>query len=93
MSVIVFGASQSTDSNGQGSVMWARVKGATENAVRAMPFKATYMFRPGYIQPMRGIKSSTSWYRVIYSIVGPLIRSFAPCSRATSPTPIPLATR
>jgi len=90
---VIYVSGQSTDSTGQGSVMWARVKGATENAVRAMPFKATYMFRPGYIQPMRGIKSSTSWYRVIYSIVGPLIRSFAPCSRATSPTPVPSATR
>jgi len=89
----IYVSGQSTDGTGQGSVMWARVKGATENAVRAMPFKATYMFRPGYIQPMRGIKSSTSWYRVIYSIVGPLIRSFAPCSRATSPTPVPSATR
>ena len=68
----IYVSGQSTDSTAQGSVMWARVKGATENAVSALPFKATFMFRPGYIQPMHGIKSSTSWYRLIYSAVGPL---------------------
>jgi len=68
----IYVSGQSTDSTAQGSVMWARVKGATENAVSALPFKATFMFRPGYIQPMHGIKSSTSWYRLLYSAVGPL---------------------
>jgi hypothetical protein len=63
---------QNTDSSEKGRAMWARVKGATENAVSALPFKATYMFRPGYIQPMHGIKSSTTWYRVLYAIVAPL---------------------
>lgn len=68
----VYVSGQSTDGTAQGSVMWARVKGATENAVSALPFRASYMFRPGYIQPMHGIKSSTSWYRAIYSVAGPL---------------------
>jgi uncharacterized protein YbjT (DUF2867 family) len=68
----IYISGQSTDSTAGGSVMWARVKGATENAVRALPFKATYMFRPGYIQPMHGIKSSTSWYRLMYNVLGPL---------------------
>jgi uncharacterized protein YbjT (DUF2867 family) len=68
----IYVSGQSTDGTARGSLMWARVKGATENAVRALPFKATYMFRPGYIQPMHGIKSSTSWYRLIYSVLGPL---------------------
>jgi hypothetical protein len=51
--------------------MWARVKGATENALLALPFKA-YMFRPGYIQPLHGIRSRTTWYRVAYVVVAPL---------------------
>lgn len=68
----IYVSGQSTDSSEQGRVMWARVKGAAENGVSALPFGASYMFRPGYIQPMHGITSSTSWYRVIYAIVGPL---------------------
>jgi hypothetical protein len=51
--------------------MWARVKGKTENALLRLPFKA-YMFRPGFIQPMHGIKSKTRLYRTIYGVLGPL---------------------
>jgi uncharacterized protein YbjT (DUF2867 family) len=61
-----------TDSTEQGRSMWARVKGRTENALLRSGFKAAYMFRPGYIQPMKGIKSRTPAYRVIYAILGPL---------------------
>ena len=62
-----------TDSSGKGRTMWARVKGQTENAIMKLPFKASYMFRPGVIQPMHGIKSKTKLYRVLYSVTGPLI--------------------
>ena len=61
-----------TDSSEKGRVMWARVKGATENALVAMPFKAAYMFRPGYIQPLYGVKSKTRLYALIYAFVAPL---------------------
>ncbi|SMB99040.1 conserved hypothetical protein, partial [Hymenobacter roseosalivarius DSM 11622] len=37
-----------TDGTGQGKVMWARVKGQTENALLQLPFKQAYMFRPGF---------------------------------------------
>ena len=36
--------------------MWARVKGETENALLALPFKRAYMYRPGFIQPMHGVE-------------------------------------
>jgi hypothetical protein len=62
----------STDSSEHGRAMWARVKGKTENALLKMGFKAAYMFRPGYIQPMGGIKSRTAAYRAIYAVVSPL---------------------
>jgi uncharacterized protein YbjT (DUF2867 family) len=62
-----------TDSTEKGRSMWARVKGKTENALLRLPFKAAYMFRPGLIQPMHGIKSKTKLYRILYSITGPLI--------------------
>ena len=50
--------------------MWARVKGKTENAIARLPFKATYMFRPGYIQPVHGEKSRTAWTRNTYLLAG-----------------------
>src|SRR5258707_3571613 len=61
-----------TDSTERGRVMWARVKGKTENALLRMPFQAAYMFRPGYIQPLHGIVSRTKLLRVLYAVVGPL---------------------
>jgi uncharacterized protein YbjT (DUF2867 family) len=61
-----------TDSSERGRVMWARVKGATENALLRLPFRATYMIRPAYIQPGRGIRSRTAWTRVMYAVAGPL---------------------
>ena len=60
------------DSTERGPVMWARVKGATENALLQLPFKAAYMFRPGVIQPMHGVRSRTPLYRAIYTVATPL---------------------
>jgi hypothetical protein len=61
-----------TGTNANGRMMWARVKGATENALLALPFRAAYMFRPGYIQPMHGIKTKTRWYGALYAVMAPL---------------------
>jgi uncharacterized protein YbjT (DUF2867 family) len=61
-----------TDSTEQGRAMWARVKGRTENALLRMPFKDVYMLRPGYIQPMHGIRSKTGWYQAMYTVMSPL---------------------
>jgi uncharacterized protein YbjT (DUF2867 family) len=52
--------------------MWARVKGETENALLELPFAAAYMFRPGFIQPMHGIRSRTRLYRGLYAVMAPL---------------------
>jgi len=61
-----------TDSTEQGRMMWAKVKGKTENDLLGLGFKDAYMFRPGFIQPMRGIKSKTALYQGIYNIISPL---------------------
>jgi uncharacterized protein YbjT (DUF2867 family) len=61
-----------TDSTEKGRTMWARVKGETENAILKLPFKAAYMFRPGYIQPLHGIKASGRGTRVMYAMAAPL---------------------
>lgn len=62
---------EGTDSTERGRFMWARVKGKTENHLLRMPFKA-YMFRPGFIQPMKGVRSKTTWYQAVYNLLGPL---------------------
>ena len=59
-----------TDSSEKGRTMWARVKGKTENALLNLPFSAVFMFRPGYIQPMKGVKSKTRLYQLAYDVVG-----------------------
>lgn len=61
---------QGSDSSEKGSVMWARVKGRTENALLALPIRA-YMLRPGMIVPKDGIRSRTGWYNLIYAISRP----------------------
>lgn len=70
-----------TDNSERGSIMWARVKGRTENALRRLPFKAAYMFRPGVIQAMHGERSKARASAIAYMLVGwllPLVRAMAP---------------
>ena len=72
---------QGTDSTERGRAMWARVKGKTENALLALPFKGAYMLRPGFIQPLRGVRSRTPLYQAFYSALGfllPVLRRLAP---------------
>ena len=69
----IFVSGTGTDGSEQGRLMWARVKGRAENAVRRLPFKAAYAFRPGLIQPLHGIKSKTAAYRIFYTWSWPLI--------------------
>ncbi|MDB5242952.1 MAG: epimerase [Spirosoma sp.] len=54
-----------TDSTAQGRVMWARVKGATENALLQLPFKKAYMFRPGFMLASKEAKNVKSYYRYV----------------------------
>ena len=62
-----------TDSSERGRSMWARVKGRTENALLALPLKAT-MFRPAAIAPLHGEVSKTASYRILYAVIAPLLR-------------------
>jgi len=69
----VYVSGAGTDSSARGRVMWARIKGRTENALQRLPFKAVYLFRPGAIQPLGGIVSKTPAYRLLYTWTGPLL--------------------
>ncbi len=72
----------STDSTEKGRIMWARVKGKTENDLMALPFRAAYMFRPGYIQPIKGMKHTYRMYKIL-SPLYPVLRRLFPRAACT----------
>lgn len=59
--------------NSTSRIMWERVRGALENALLKLPFRGVYIFRPGMIEPLDGIKSKTAAYRLFYSLTKPLL--------------------
>lgn len=54
-----------TDATEQGSTMWARVKGKTENDLRKLPFNKVYGIRPGFIRPIAGMRRTLPFYKYI----------------------------
>jgi uncharacterized protein YbjT (DUF2867 family) len=77
---------QGADSTERGRFMWARVKGKTENQLLRMPLNA-FMFRPGFVQPMKGVRSRTPLYQAFYTAFTPffpLIRRLMPRGTTTS---------
>ena len=66
-----------TDSTEKGRMMWARVKGKTENDLMKLPFKKVYNFRPGVLQPTKGLKNTLSYYKYFGWLL-PIIRMLAP---------------
>ena len=68
-----------TDSSEKGRLMWARVKGKTENHLMALPFKAVYLFRPGFMQPVKGQRNIKSIFKVV-DFIYPVIKILFPNS-------------
>jgi hypothetical protein len=66
-----------TDSSEKGRLMWARVKGKTENDLMKLPFKKVYNFRPGIIQPTKGLKNTLSFYKYLGWLI-PIIKLISP---------------
>lgn len=80
--VFTYVSGSSTDSTEKGSVMWARVKGRTENALFQLPFKKAYAFRPGTMKPVDGqqsLKGTYRWFLWLY----PVVNFLAPKSTLT----------
>lgn len=69
----IFVSGAGSDSTEHGRVIWARVKGRAENAVLRLPIAGAYVFRPGFIQPLHGVTSRTSAYRIFYALAKPLL--------------------
>lgn len=66
-----------TDSTEKGRSMWSRVKGKTENDLLKLPFKGAYMFRPGYIQPISGLKNTYKIYKIFVPFY-PVLKTLFP---------------
>lgn len=80
-----------TDSTEKGRVMWARIKGKTENYILDKGFEKAYMFRPGVIIPEKGIKSRTKLYNSLYTIMRPLFPLLKRMRTITTTTKIGIA--
>lgn len=68
-----------TDGTEKGKIMWARVKGRTENALARLPFRAVYNFRPGVMLTFPGQKNG----KLLYTVITKLVRLFSPKSVIT----------
>lgn len=74
--VFTYVSGAKTDSSEKGRMMWARVKGKTENDLAKLPFKAEYNFRPGVIQPFQDQKN----WKPLFKFVVKTFKFFAPKS-------------
>jgi uncharacterized protein YbjT (DUF2867 family) len=66
----VYVSGTGADSTEKGAVMWARVRGALENALLKLPFKGVYVVRPAFVRPLHGITSRTPLYQFFYTWLG-----------------------
>ena len=66
--VFTYVSGSHTDSSEKGRLMWARVKGKTENDLAKLPFKGEYNFRPGVMLPFPGQKNWKSAYKFLAEI-------------------------
>lgn len=63
--VFCYVSGSGTDSTEAGKIMWARVKGKTENKLMQLPFRKAYMFRPGLMKPTEGMKNTLKAYKIL----------------------------
>jgi uncharacterized protein YbjT (DUF2867 family) len=72
--VFTYVSGAQTDSSEKGRMMWARVKGKTENDLIKLSFKGEYNFRPGVMLPFEGQKN----WKNIYKFIVKAIKAIAP---------------
>jgi hypothetical protein len=73
----IYVSGAATDSSENGKLMWARVKGKTENDLMRLPFGKVYNFRPGFMKPTPGQKSIKRTYRIL-AVLSPLLQLLMP---------------
>ena len=69
---LIYVSAEGADASEQNGSMWARVRGKLENALLKLPFKKVFIFRPGYIQPLKGVKSRVKLYNLAYLLLKPV---------------------
>jgi uncharacterized protein YbjT (DUF2867 family) len=82
----VYVSAAGTDNTERGSIMWARVRGRTENDLFRLPL-AAYSMRPVAVQPLGGIRPRTPVYRFAFVVLAPflpLLRRLMPGSISTT---------
>lgn len=72
----------STDSTEKGRMMWARVKGKTENDLKKIGFRMVYNFRPGMLKPGKGLKNTLKYYKY-FAWLYPILKLLMPNSGST----------
>lgn len=68
-----------TDSSEKGKLMWARVKGRTENELARMGFAQEFNFRPGIMTLTPGMRNPKWWMRALVPVFG-MLMPWATCS-------------
>lgn len=66
-----------TDSSEKGRIMWARIKGKTENDLMKLPFSGVYAFRPAFMKPVIGQKNTLKFYRYVNWLY-PVLHALSP---------------
>lgn len=67
--VFNFVSGSHTDGSEKSRIMWARVKGKTENALQRLPFRKAYSFRPGGMLPVPGQHNVKNGYLFIVRLI------------------------
>jgi NOL1/NOP2/fmu family ribosome biogenesis protein len=78
----IYVSGKSTDSTEKGRIMWARVKGKTENDLMKLPFKKAYAFRPGFMKATHGQKRLLKYYKY-FAWLAPVLKTLWPNSYST----------
>jgi uncharacterized protein YbjT (DUF2867 family) len=77
--IFIYVSGAGTDSSEKGRLMWARVKGRTENELGRLGFKANYNFRPGIMTVTPGMRNPKWWMRALVPVFAVLM-PWATCS-------------
>ncbi|WP_422355354.1 epimerase [Roseivirga pacifica] len=82
--IFCFISGAGTDTTEKSRLMWARVKGKTENDLIELYGQNIYNFRPGLMKPIRGQKSLKGYNWIIHKALFPILKLFMPYNNIQS---------
>ena len=89
--ILTYVSGTGTDSSESGKLMWARIKGKTENMLLNYNFSSTYLFRPNIIIPEKNVKPKVFWINLIYTLLKPFFPILKKFSSITTSSRLGLA--